>query len=65
MLFCNVSNTIAKNDKALCGAPAPLILAGGSNSSVMRMSLKIFREPPAVINNNVSTNVDPIQPSKN
>jgi hypothetical protein len=62
MLFCNVSNTIAKNDKALCGAPSPLILTGGSNSSVVRKSLKIFREPPAVINNNVTTNVDPTQP---
>ena len=53
MLFCNVSNTITKNDKALCGAPAPLILAAATNSSVVRKSLKIFREPPAVFNNNV------------
>ena len=59
MLFCNVSNTIVKNDKALCGAPAPLILTGGSNSSVVRKSLKFFREPFPISNNNVTTNVDP------
>lgn len=65
MLFCNVSNTITKNDKALCGAPAPLILAAATNSSVVRKSLKIFREPPAVVNNNVTTNIDPTQPPQN
>jgi hypothetical protein len=48
-----------KNDKALCGAPAPLMLTGGSNSSLVRKSLKFFREPSAVSNNNVTTNVDP------
>jgi len=48
MFFCNVSNTIDKNDKALCGAPSPLILTG-NNSALLSKSLKIFREPIKVV----------------